>query len=121
MIELPGWDGARLSPSCQRIAWEYAKDLHTLLAKANEPGPYVLVGHSMGGYTVRVYAHDYPAGVSGLVLIDLSDLPISSHGSTSLPPPKPGGTSLPSLLALALAWRACWRILLAYTKTCRRK
>ena len=80
------------------MAREFAKELHTLLAKANEPGPYVLVGHSMGGFTILVYAHDYPAEVSGLVLVDSQDLPASSV-ATPQPAPKPGGPSIPSFLA----------------------
>jgi len=90
-----GWSEASPEP---RTAREYAKELHTLLEKANEPGPYVLVGHSMGGFTVIVYAHDYPAEVSGLVLIDAQDLP-TSNVATYQPAPKPGGTSPASLLA----------------------
>ncbi len=90
-----GWSEASPQP---RTAREFAKELHTLLAKANEPGPYVLVGHSMGGYTVRVYAHDYPEEVSGLVLVDAQDLP-ASDVATPKPAPKPGGTSLPALMA----------------------
>lgn len=90
-----GWSESSPQP---RTAREYAKELHTLLTKANEPGPYVLVGHSMGAFTVIVYAHDYPAEVSGLVLVDAQDLP-TSDAATYQPAPKPGGTSLPSLLA----------------------
>jgi len=92
-----GW--SELSPE-PRNAREYAKELHTLLAKANEPGPYVLVGHSMGAFTVIVYAHDYPAEVSGLVLVDGQDLP-TTNVATFQPAPKPGGpiTYLTSLLA----------------------
>jgi len=90
-----GWSEVSPQP---RTAREFAKELHTLLAKANEPGPYVLVGHSLGGYTVRVYAHDYPAEVAGLVLIDAQALP-KSDVATPKPAPKPGGTSLPSLMA----------------------
>ena len=90
-----GWSEASPQP---RTAREYAKELHTLLTKANEPGPYVLVGHSMGGFTVLVYAHDYPDEVSGLVLIDTQDLPVST-GATPKPTPKPGVNALPSLLA----------------------
>jgi pimeloyl-ACP methyl ester carboxylesterase len=45
-------------------------DLHALLAAAKVPGPYVLVGWSMGGPLVRVYASTYPRDVSGLVLVD---------------------------------------------------
>jgi pimeloyl-ACP methyl ester carboxylesterase len=44
--------------------------LHTLLARANISPPYVLVGHSLGGEYVREYAHEYPAEVSGIVLVD---------------------------------------------------
>lgn len=90
-----GWSD--LSPE-PRTAREYAKELHTLLTKANEPGPYVLVGHSMGAFIVIVYAHDYPDEVSGLVLVDGQDLP-TSNVATYQPAPKPAGTSLPSLLA----------------------
>ena len=36
------------------------------------PGPYVLVGHSIGGLFVRLYAHTYPGEVAGLVLVDAS-------------------------------------------------
>jgi pimeloyl-ACP methyl ester carboxylesterase len=90
-----GWSEVSPEP---RTAREFALELHTLLAKANEPGPYVLVGHSLGGYTMQVYAHDYPAEVSGLVLIDSQDLPASDN-ATPNPAPKPGGTSMPSLMA----------------------
>jgi pimeloyl-ACP methyl ester carboxylesterase len=34
------------------------------------PGPYVLVGHSLGGLIVRLYASTYPDEVAGLVLVD---------------------------------------------------
>jgi pimeloyl-ACP methyl ester carboxylesterase len=53
----------------------------------------------MGGFTVIVYAHDYPDEVSGLVLVDTQDLPASSNVATYRPAPKPGGTPLPAFLA----------------------
>lgn len=90
-----GWSEASPEP---RAARQYAKELHTLLEKVNEPGPYVLVGHSMGAFTVIVYAHDYPAEVAGLVLVDAQDLP-ASDGANPQPAPKPGGPSLSSMLA----------------------
>ncbi|HSK88359.1 MAG TPA: alpha/beta hydrolase, partial [Anaerolineales bacterium] len=90
-----GWSETSPYP---RTARQFAKELHSLLANANEPGPYVLAGHSLGGYTVRVYAHDYPDEVSGLVLIDTQDLP-APDAATPQPAPKPGGNSLPALLA----------------------
>ncbi|MFE8601958.1 alpha/beta fold hydrolase [Archangium violaceum] len=49
-----------------------AGQLHTLLANAGESGPFVLVGHSLGGLFVRVYADRYPGEVAGMVLLDAS-------------------------------------------------
>jgi len=92
-----GWSEASPQP---RTAREFAKELHTLLANANEPGLFVLVGHSLAGYTMRVYAHDYPEEVAGLVLIDPQNLSTSGV-ATPQPAPKPGKTSLPALIARA--------------------
>lgn len=47
-----------------------AQDVHTLLQNAGIPGPYVLVGHSLGGAVMQVYATLYPQDVIGLVLVD---------------------------------------------------
>jgi pimeloyl-ACP methyl ester carboxylesterase len=89
-----GWSEVSPQP---RTAREFANELHTLLVNANEPGPYVLVGHSLGAYTVRVYAHDYPEEVVGLVLVDGQDLP--PDGSALTPAPMPGSTSVITLIA----------------------
>lgn len=47
-------------------------ELHTLLARAGIAGPYVLVGHSIAGYHIRLYAHRYPGTAVGMVLLDAS-------------------------------------------------
>src|ERR1041384_7836638 len=62
-----GWSEAGPLPG---DAARFAKELHTLLQNANVPGPYVMVGHSLGGFVVRIFAHDYASEVSGVVLID---------------------------------------------------
>jgi pimeloyl-ACP methyl ester carboxylesterase len=62
-----GWSDASPLPS---HAAQFAKELHTLLQKADIPGPYVMVGHSLGGLIVRVFAHDYASEVAGVVLVD---------------------------------------------------
>ncbi|HEY0306592.1 MAG TPA: alpha/beta hydrolase [Acidobacteriaceae bacterium] len=53
-----------------RDSRQMAVELHTLLANAGERGPFVLVGHSFGAYTVRVYHALYPAEVAGVVMVD---------------------------------------------------
>jgi pimeloyl-ACP methyl ester carboxylesterase len=49
-----------------------AEELHALLESAGVSPPYILVGHSMGGYDVRVYAGLYRNQVAGVVLVDAS-------------------------------------------------
>ncbi|HUL13341.1 MAG TPA: alpha/beta hydrolase [Methylococcaceae bacterium] len=64
-----GWsDTDTASPTGQRIAWR----LHKLLQTSGIMGPYVLVGHSMGGLLVRIFANQYPDEVVGMVLVDAS-------------------------------------------------
>lgn len=53
-----------------RTSQQFTNELHTLLSNAGEPGPYILVSHSLGGHTVRMYAHQYPENVAGMVLVD---------------------------------------------------
>lgn len=90
-----GWSDPSPQP---RMARQYAVELHALLANAKEPGPFVLAGHSMGGFTAIVYARDYPADVAGLVLIDAQALP-KPTGATFNPAPKPGEPSPASWMA----------------------
>ncbi len=49
---------------------DLVEQLHVLLARSGLPAPYILVGHSFGGLTVRLYASTYPREVAGLVLVD---------------------------------------------------
>jgi pimeloyl-ACP methyl ester carboxylesterase len=56
----------------ERASDVIATELHELLHRAGVPGPYLLVGHSFGGYNVRVFADRYPDEVAGLVLVDPS-------------------------------------------------
>ena len=47
-----------------------ADELMALLEKASVPGPYVLVGHSLGAFNALMFAWRYPEDVAGLVLLD---------------------------------------------------
>jgi pimeloyl-ACP methyl ester carboxylesterase len=53
-----------------RTGAEIVADLHALLAAAHVAGPYVVVGHSLGGMLMRLYAGTYPDQVVGFVSVD---------------------------------------------------
>jgi len=55
-----------------RDAKTSAEELHTLLKNADVNGPFILVGHSLGGMYVREYAALYRPEVKGMVLVDAS-------------------------------------------------
>lgn len=48
-------------------------ELHALLRAAKIEPPYILVGHSLGGAIIQLYAHTYPAEIAGLVFVDPED------------------------------------------------
>ena len=49
------------------------RDLHALLQRGGIRGPLLLVGHSLGGFNMKLYAATYPAEVAGMVLVDPSE------------------------------------------------
>jgi pimeloyl-ACP methyl ester carboxylesterase len=53
-----------------RTAGEIVSDLHQLLQTADVAGPYVLVGHSAGGFFVQLYGRRYPDEVVGVVALN---------------------------------------------------
>jgi pimeloyl-ACP methyl ester carboxylesterase len=62
-----GWSEAANEPE---DGVQTATDLHTLLHRAGEQGPFVLGGHSAGGIYALNFAHRYPGEVAGMVLLD---------------------------------------------------
>jgi pimeloyl-ACP methyl ester carboxylesterase len=98
-----GWSDDGPKDSCSLRATE----VHTALRNAGVKGPYVLVGHSLGGLVARVYAGRYLDEVAGVVFVDhafhsiaMSHLTVPSSAKVpppSLPPQEPlilssGGT-----------------------------
>jgi len=64
-----GYSDSGLEPRTSKVI---AGELHDLLKAAAVPPPYILVGHSMGGYDVRLFASLYRNEVVGMVLVDAS-------------------------------------------------
>ena len=62
-----GWSDPSPRPRDSKV---FAEELHTLLQNAGVAPPFILVGHSMGGFDVRIYASQYRSQVAGLVLVD---------------------------------------------------
>jgi pimeloyl-ACP methyl ester carboxylesterase len=62
-----GWSDSVALP---RRAADVAHELRQLLAAADVPPPYVLVGHSLGGAYARRFAQLFPDDVAGVVLLD---------------------------------------------------
>ena len=72
-----GWSEPGAQP---RTSEQFVEELHTLLGNAAFQKPYVLVGHSLGGTNMQLYASQYPDEVAGMVLVDsaLEDLDLLS-------------------------------------------
>src|SRR6266404_8168949 len=102
-----GWSDPAPEP---RTARQIAQELNTLLNATGLPGPYVLVGHSFGGYVNRVFAHLYRARVAGMVLVD------SVHPAEWK---KPTPEQLRMIEAgLRYAWVAAWLARLGFVRFC---
>ena len=100
-----GWSEMGPEP---RDAKQITSELHTLLSKAGIEGPYVLVGHSLGGLSMLTYANRYPDQVAGVVLVDssidtyqFSQRPeAQDQRSAVVPPLVRFGLSLPARLGI---------------------
>ncbi len=62
-----GWSDPAPTP---RDGQAMAEELHTLLVNAGEEGPFILIGHSLGGLIARLYTAAYPDEVVGMILVD---------------------------------------------------
>jgi pimeloyl-ACP methyl ester carboxylesterase len=49
---------------------QIVQELRAMLQAENLPAPYILVGHSLGGTVVKLFAQMYPDEVAGVVLVD---------------------------------------------------
>ena len=75
----------RSDPAARRSGSATATDLWAALDAAGERGPFVLVGHSLGGAYVRLAAADRPSEVAGLVLVDAFNPDLFVGDAVALP------------------------------------
>src|SRR2546421_1931029 len=81
-----GWSDSGPKDSCSlRVS-----EIHAALKNAGIKGPYVLVGHSLGGLVARLYAGRYPDEVAGMIFIDHA-----MHFALTLRSPSPGDVTAP--------------------------
>lgn len=83
------WSDATDTVSLER----YAKDLYQLLEKTNCPKPYILVGHSFAGITLRSFIKNNKQNIAGIIFVDVSHPEQLEKSSEKLrqfvtPPPK---------------------------------
>lgn len=66
-----GWSEMGPHPRTMR---QLVYELHTLMQRAGEKAPFLLIGQSFGGVVVRLYHMTYPNEVAGMMLIDAGRL-----------------------------------------------
>lgn len=71
VYDRPGYGWSDVGPQPRNSA-HIAYELERLIEAASLTGPLVLVGHSFGGYNIRMYAANHPENVAGMVLVDAS-------------------------------------------------
>jgi pimeloyl-ACP methyl ester carboxylesterase len=73
-----GWSEAGDAPFTPEAA---AEQLHALLAKADERGPFVVAGAELGAVLARIYAARYPDETTALVLVNVPGATIGGGAS----------------------------------------
>lgn len=69
IYDRPGYGWSQPSPK-PRTSQQIVNELDALLTMANIEPPYLLIGDSFGSYNMRLYAHQFPQKVAGIVLTD---------------------------------------------------
>jgi pimeloyl-ACP methyl ester carboxylesterase len=102
-------NGMSDKPTTLRDARNIATELHSALRNANVAPPYILVGHSVGGLYMRVFAGMYPNEVAGLVLVDPTQEETQAWA-------KEHGLALPGLGECTFDERSCYDDTLAQAR-----
>jgi len=89
LYDRAGLGGSDPAPAGTRSSLDAAHDLHAALSAAGVKGPYLLVGHSLGGLHAQVFAAEYPADTAGLVLVSTTHPDQFARWLALLPAPAP--------------------------------
>ena len=65
-----GWSDTSPLP---RTSENIVEELRIMLKNDAVQGPYILVGHSFGGFNMQLFAVKYPDDVAGVILVDSSN------------------------------------------------
>ncbi len=92
------WSGISFMP---KDAETISQELYDLLASIEAPKPYILVGHSLAGCSLRPFLRDHGSDIAGLVFVDVSHPAQNERGSVALQTKMKN--SLPNIATLRFA------------------
>lgn len=109
-----GYGGSDTGP-LPRTSSRIVSELKHLLESAGVAPPYVLAGHSFGGYNMQLFARRFPSLVAGLVLVDTSHCQSSrtfrgaalEHGDRAQQPRRHRAVSTSNRRSARCCRRAC--------------
>lgn len=98
-----GWSTPANAP--RKLETE-VEELATLLGHSGEQGPFLIIGHSLGGVLAANFVARHPGMSAGVILLDMGCTDINLYAD-HLPGPKTIGAEpwLPIMASVGLLWR----------------
>jgi len=90
LYDRAGLGGSDRNPKPVITSLDSAADMNRALEIAGLHGPFLIVGHSIGGLHAQVFASHYPSEVAGLVLVSSTHPDQNNIWLNLLPPPVDG-------------------------------
>lgn len=90
LYDRAGLSSSDRAPEPIRTSLDAANDLHAVLQEAGVRGPFLLVGHSIGGLHAQVFASRFPDDTAGLVLVSSTHPDQMTTWLAMLPSATPG-------------------------------